>query len=506
MSRFHVNVSKFEQSSLSDKQVRELFVCLEQKLPTLIGISDRAVRYMKKNRIDYRLITVGTDYVITIRKSSDAHNYMCLGYPFPIITKICSETSYQGFQVSYYIRGGKLRLAQRANLIQKLQKNTNFVAKFYKTKYGLRHALARELKNINHDVLYYIDLYRFIGDSFLSTYMLDVFARSFNVKKKVVLSKQFRQLSGFYDAKDLDAWARIPDNGIYVFSDLLDIDDAWLHDFAVNYAKDGIYIVNSRNYFFVRRGNSIQYFAMKNIPDVLLAEGNIFPYMKRCVSSLVKPIFPHHARNITANKIKRIYINPFSSSDQKSLSISELDCLVQQLRAHFNNLGIIIPFGHDAQTKDFSANVSKVLKLERLKDDGFYDLINQIQLNNIDLIVTPDTALTHVATKCGIKNIVIFKSGFWDALSIQSLAAESPLSFCSSNPCQLPVVIPCHVKQDFKSVLDIIRFIQSPNYHLPKIPYNFCSWHFSLIHNIRLAWLSKCLGAKHKLTCYKKVK
>ena len=507
MSRFNVNVSKFEQSSLSDNQIRMLFANLEKKLPHLINIAEHAIKHMLKNNLDYRLITVASDYVIVIRKTPSPNSSVCIGYPFPIISRKSDCGLFDGFCVNYYIRGNKLRNAQRTYLIQKLKKNNkSCCVKFCCSKYGLRLALQKYLKNVKPDTLYYLDLYRFIGDSFLSTYMLDAFVTEFGIKQSVVLSKQYSKLSGFYKAMDLNDWDRVSDNCVYVFSDLLDIDDAWVHEFAVKQAKNGIYILNSRNSFFVKTENSVQYFSIKNKSDILLMYGNIFAYMNRCVSAFIKAKLNVNKVPIQVKKIKRIYINPFSSSKQKSLSEQELSCLVKQLKTDFPYIDIFVPFGYDIETKKYSSACSKKLNLKRLQDKGFYDLINQLHLNRIDLIITPDTALTHVATKCNIKNIVIFKSGFWDSLSLQSLAAESPLSFISTNPCQLPIVLPEISNKDFSKISAVINAIQNINNLGIDENYNLFSYRFSLFKNIELFILRKLLGINHKLKYYKKGK
>lgn len=505
MSRFSVNISKFEQSSLSDNQIKELFANIEKKLPDLINVSQKNIKHLLQNHLDYRLITVGNDYVIVIKKTQTANTSICIGYPFPIISKNIHNHIFDGFCISYYIRGPLVRDAQRQHLIQKLKEsNKNCYIKFYRTKYGLRHALKQYLKNIKPTTLCYVDLYRFIGDSFLSTYMLDAFVKEFDIKQTFLLSNQASKLAGFYDILELNNWDNIPENSIYVFADLLDIDEAWIHEFAVKRAKNGIYILNSRNSFFVKHGDSIQYFAINGKPDILLTFDNIFTYMHKCVSAFIKTKLTVTRSFIQAKKIQRIYINPFSSSRQKSFSAQEMDCLVHQLQTSLPNIDIIIPFGHDAESKKFSINYSKKLKLRRLHDNGFYDLINKIHLHGIDLIITPDTALTHIATKYNIKNIVIFKSGFWDPLSLQSLSAESPLSFISTNPCQLPIVLSDKNNTDFQKVLDIIHLIQDAKKQKVIKTCSFCSRNFSLFKNIRLLRLQRLLGTNHKLTYYKK--
>lgn len=227
MSRFNVNISEFEQSSLSDNQIRELFANMEKKLPDLINVSQKSIKSMLRHHLDYRLITIGDNYVIVIRKSDTSSSSICIGYPFPIISKNLSGHIFDGFRVSYHIRGKPVRDAQRMHLIQKLKDNNKQCSvQLYHTKSGFRRALSQYIKNIKSPTLYYIDLYRFIGDSFLSTYMLDAFVKEFQIKQTVVLSNQASKLTGFYNTLELKDWSTVPENGIYVFSDLLDIDDA----------------------------------------------------------------------------------------------------------------------------------------------------------------------------------------------------------------------------------------------------------------------------------------
>lgn len=87
MSRFNVNISEFEQRSLSDNQIRELFANMEKKLPDLINVSQKSIKSMLRHHLDYRLITIGDNYVIVIRKSDTSSSSICIGYPFPIISK-----------------------------------------------------------------------------------------------------------------------------------------------------------------------------------------------------------------------------------------------------------------------------------------------------------------------------------------------------------------------------------------------------------------------------------
>ena len=74
--------------------------------------------------------------------------------------------------------------------------------------------------------------------------MLDVFIKDFNITQPYVLSRAAKHINGFYKAHDLTYWANVADNSIYVISDLLDKDDAWLQDRLTIQGKDRFHVCN----------------------------------------------------------------------------------------------------------------------------------------------------------------------------------------------------------------------------------------------------------------------
>ena len=221
-----------------------LFELLVLKIPKLDKTVNKSILKMKQTGHKYRLLTFGKDYVVVIRKSARAKSCVALGYPFPLATRNCVNATRVGFDVSYYLRGQMLRQAQLSNLITRL-KHRNRVEFFnIRSINRFRNILSILRQQLNTQSLYYVDLYRFLGDSFLSTYMLDVFIKDFNITQPYVLSRAAKHINGFYKAHDLTYWANVADNSIYVISDLLDKDDAWLQDILTIQGKDRFHVCN----------------------------------------------------------------------------------------------------------------------------------------------------------------------------------------------------------------------------------------------------------------------
>ena len=74
--------------------------------------------------------------------------------------------------------------------------------------------------------------------------MLDVFIKDFNITQPYVLSRAAKHINGFFFFFDLTYWVNVADNSIYVISDLLDIDDAWLQDILTIQGKDRFHVCN----------------------------------------------------------------------------------------------------------------------------------------------------------------------------------------------------------------------------------------------------------------------
>lgn len=499
MTKFSVRVSEFEKSSLSQKQIEKMFSILEKKIKRFQKVKFSLIEEMQKENLSYRLKTIGKNFVIVITREPSNAEEICIGYPFPIHSRLNKLSSPEKFKIKYFLRGQILRNAQKSHFIKKLRdlKLSVDVSELNSLK-EFSEKLSICMKKLKPDVLNYIDLYHFLGDSFLSTYMLDAFARDYSIPKKIIYSQSYKHLNGFYNAKPLENLGQSPGKSIFIFSDLLDIDDAFVQNSFFDSQKDGLYIINSRNCFFTKVEKNVHVFSLKGKEDILLTQNNIFDYMKNCIRPFVKKTSFPNINPLHKQPLGRIYINPYSSLAQKSLTIEEIKKLIDHIRLIMPEMEIYIPYGYNDDTKKYTQKIKeKVSKINLIEDNGIYDLYKRIKDNGIDLVITVDTALTHILTKYGIRNIVLYKDGFWDPKSLQSLVAESPIAFCSQYYWQYPFILKC--ENDIEKICELIGFFYRVS-ERPVIPdlelEQSC---FSQAINKRIRKISDKLGCNKKL-------
>lgn len=247
--------------------------------------------------------------------------------------------------------------------------------------------------------LYYLDYYNFLGDSYLSSYMLDAFVNKYNFKNIKYISKNAEHLAIDYSVIDMKKQS---DNyshkaSVYIIADLLDIDDGYVQKFLSNKNNIGIFILLSRNMFIIKDKNSIEIYKYKK-DDVLLIKNNIFDYMDNCINC-----FGLKIKNLVKEKISKlekvnIYVNPYASSNEKSLVEEEIIKLLKHLNK--NNLKIYFPYGHDNNTMTVTKKVCKKIdNLELIKSRNLIDLCELMNEKQINLVITVDTSITHLATK-----------------------------------------------------------------------------------------------------------
>ena len=439
MSRFSVKKGKYDNFSLDQKQLSFLQNHLLNHInKELKKLAESEIKRMKKNGKKYRLITPDEQFVILISKDYKKESKCCIGYPFPI-AQFDIENVSDEFSVKYFIRGKKLREFQFKHLINLLSKRYSVKNYEFSSKKDFKEELDKHINDFVNKDLYYLDYYNFLGDSYLSSYMLDAFVNKYKFKNIKYISKNAEHLALDYSTINMRMQS---DNyshkqNVYVVADLLDIDDGYVQKFLFNKNNNGIFILLSRNTFIIKNKDTIEIYKYKK-NDVLLIKNNIFDYMDKCINC-----FGLKLQNLTKEKVSKlqkvkVYINPYASSDEKSLTEEEIIQLIKYLNK--KNFKIYFPYGHNDATIELTKKVcNKVEGLELIKSKNLIDFYKLISKKQINLVITVDTSITHLMTKKKIINFVIYKDGFWDDESYQSLSAESPIGFCSYSPYQLPI-------------------------------------------------------------------
>ena len=349
MSRFSVKEGKYDSFSLDSQQLtflkNHLLNCINKKLKP---IAESEIKCMKENNKKYRLITPNEQFVILISKDHKKESKYCIGYPFPI-AQFDIENISDDFSVKYFIRGKILRQFQFRHLIDTLSKKYSVKVREFSNKKRFKEELDKHVYDFVNKDLYYLDYYNFLGDSYLSSYMLDAFINKYNFKNIKYISKNAEHLAVDYSVikmrKQNDNYSK--KLNIYIIADLLDIDDGYVQKFILNKNNNGIFILLSRNTFIIKDRNTIEIYKYKK-DDILLIKNNIFDYMDKCINC-----FGLKLQNITKEKVSKlnkvnVYINPYASSDEKSLTEEEIVKLINYLKK--KDFKIYFPYGHNDET------------------------------------------------------------------------------------------------------------------------------------------------------------
>jgi hypothetical protein len=130
-------------------------------------------------------------------------------------------------------------------------------------------------------------------------------------------------------------------------------------------------------------------------------------------------------------------------------------------------------------------------RVKYISDSGLSDLQNQLGKYKILAAITPDTSISHMLTRCGYINFTFYHFGFWDNGSVQSIAGESPIGYCSNNQHQIPIIHFKHISNPeiSRAILTIIHFLVSGhlNIDVPEYEYSYFknrAVHDSLLNKI----------------------
>ena len=81
MTKFSVTTSDFEKSSISEKQINFLFSVLEEKVRKLQKQKINLIKQMQDEHLNYRLKTIGKNFVMVITREQCSEEELCIGYP-----------------------------------------------------------------------------------------------------------------------------------------------------------------------------------------------------------------------------------------------------------------------------------------------------------------------------------------------------------------------------------------------------------------------------------------
>lgn len=408
--------------------------------------------------ISYRVFEISDNCMMVINKSDNPILYFCVGYPFPIYL----EETYVDFldrfskkykiEIKIFIRGKELRIEQK-NYMERF-----LFSKFEKVQWNNINNIdvfssicdEKIRKKIDYN-RFYFDPYAFIGDSILGLSFIDFFNQKYGERDFVVFSKAQKHVKCFFEAyeyKTQEINEKLTNYNIILMPDLIDNHLGKTLNTLSLLTPNTLVLILGRNILIEITGKSC---TITNLvaDDVLLLNQNINDYMFDCIS----PFFANKEKKfmnfdncIHTRHKNGIFINPFSSTTDKDLTVEFVIELIDKIRQH-NEHSIYISAGDGSQRINEWLEKFRIYKdkkdfknIEILLDKGLADLGNKL-IEKVDACITTDTAVSHLITRLGLLNITIYKEGFWDINSLQSLSAESPIGFCSYNNNQFIAIL-----------------------------------------------------------------
>lgn len=440
------------------------------------------------NLTDYRVIELSDEIVLTVRRNDDSSTQLAIGYPFPIYTTLADD-NYTGVNVRFSIRGSQLRGMQRQLILDKIHMVYSSLCVERKLNTSDFKKAAKEILNTGEKILY-IDPNSFIGDSIIELKIVDTMIKNCPLFNDVcIVTSHSKHLSGFYKVCDYNSKQKlktqVDQSNIVIIPDLVDTHICNTLSFLDEYKPRVPILILSRNIIIYPQETKVEILCMDE-EDVLLTHQGIHHY----IDDLMRPFI-----DIQADKEKEIipcdftdkdaiFINVFSSLIDKDLDTNFVVDLIGQICLNTSykillSTGVKSPYT-DSVIHEISTAVQRDGHESRVKyisDVGLSDLQNQLGQYKILAAVTPDTSISHMLTRCGYINFTFYHFGFWDNGSVQSIAGESPIGYCSNNRNQIPIIHFKHISnaEVSRAILTIIHFLVSGRLYIdvPKYGCNY---------------------------------
>lgn len=457
MSRFSGSVSneKYDQKSLCVNDQEYIFKVLINKLYLNKKEIEEVIYFFVQNSMNYHVFNLDEEVIFVLKKSESSSLSLSIGYPFPLHT-IRKVGPIDNVIIDFYIRGKIVRNSQRSQLLKELDKKYEVQCINLGNKTHFKETFRNKAKKYKNKNLAYYDMYRFIGDSIINTWMVDEFVEYFSPKDLVLFSRNYSHLSRFYKTNKLNNYEQLINYDVVVIADLIDISNGETQNIICNMQGNGLYIILSRNIFIEKKDNKMFVYYFES-DYTLFNTQNIYPYMKCVVNDFIDSKKGYRLANFVKRQpiLKTIFFNPYASLIQKSLTYEESVSIIERLNK--NGYDVLIPFGHTSETIKKSHMISQKSRCKTIDTKNISELADFFLDKNI-IVITVDSAISHLAAKCNNYCITLFRNGFWDKYSLQSLCNESPIGFSSYSYNQLPLIMK-NMEMDIDQLEIILRVI-----------------------------------------------
>ena len=440
MSRFQISKEYIDQRSLSNQSISEFVSHTKEmwKKDICNYVFDTIVE-MRQFGESYRVIAFSDDYTIVVVTQCNPETFFCVGYPFPIFEqKMSQDYTFPYTSVKVCVHGMCLRNAQKSYFLDKLSQKLTVKHRYVDGEETFRGLFQKTMRRVGKE-LWYFDSYRFIGDSILNTYMMDSLCNTYHLSP-VFVSRNSEHLKALYPrtVNIRDNMAERLSGQIYAFADLLDNDSGWIYEYILRELLSGLYLFPGKNFFFSIEDRKVNVTSLTR-RDVFLDDKNVFDYMNCCVQPFAEISEPYYETKKLLSNNTAVYLNFSTSLEAKSLTEKELQGIINVCRNF--DINIWMSAGYNEVTKNIALRIKQINpRIQLVQTKSLEDVSLLLRSGNIGMVISPDSAICHLAVKLKIPTIIIYRLQYWDSRSLLSLSTESPLGFCGPDPCYLPLL------------------------------------------------------------------
>lgn len=415
-----------------------------------------------KEGAQYRVREFSKHEILLLRKYGPRGGRLCVGFPFPVFSERMrtriggKDVGELGVSARMHLRGEPLRKAQRA-WIREFLRSLDAKAEWSEVDdVGEFRRIVRSVL-LERRPMVYVDPYTYIGDGIIGLHFLDRFMAQGGPGKASVASDAHMHMTPFFDAheKTPEEFSRLcKGRCTAVMPDLIDshLGRTLSLMASVRGADVRILLVGRNLLIEMREGHvaALHYDA----PDPLLRDRNIEDYMEDCLL----PFLPSRrgAGEPAATPPRRpkarrgsYLINPFTSTKLKDMDASLAFDIARRL-SDDDGSSVHVSTGVRTSKKDvrwarsFQSMVDKdpraKARVRMVSFENLGDMAKKLGRLRVSAVLTGDTSVSHLANRLGIPNVTVYKPGFWDPESVQSLTSDSPLGFCRYAGFQFPAL------------------------------------------------------------------
>lgn len=464
MTRFNIYEEEYDRKSLSKKEVNRIFeiIYLDSK-KIVYPILEKEIKKMNVNKLKYHIFNPNENFVVTIKKEKKDVIVFSIGYPFPIISEKKNNDLYPKYEINIYFRGTILRDIQQYYFLENLRKNNLVNIKHYYNETLFKQEFKKCAEIYKKSKMAFYDMYRFIGDSILNTYVLDSFVLFFDSLNVKVFSRNNEHLKSFYNTCNNKDISKIYDYDIIILTDYIDISNGEAQNIILNSKGIHLYLWLSRNIFIIQNQYKFDVYILHS-DYCLFNNQNIYKYMKRIVSSYIDASYfkQFSKRKYLYKPTFSIFLNPFSSLYKKSLCLDEIIKIICYLKE--KGYHVYLPSGHNEYTKNIISKVNNKCECRIIELSNLSDLDYFFKQNNI-IVISVDSAISHLALKSKKMCITLYRNNFWDKTSIQSICNESPIGFSSYSFNHIPLIINNNIFDNVRQINNILSFLNYDEYN-----------------------------------------